>query len=88
MRLRLILLLAAAAIAVAVAATTLASRMPASSTAKPAKPTYYRDVKPILDARCGGCHYSGGIAPFALQTYAQARRARALISHAVARCCR
>ena len=83
MRLRLILLVVAAAIAVAAAATTLGSRMPASSSAKPAKPTYHRDVKPILDARCAGCHYSGGIAPFALQTYAQARRARSLIAHAV-----
>ena len=28
------------------------------------KPTYYQDVKPpILDLRCAGCHFSGGIAP-------------------------
>ena len=65
MRLRLVLLLVAAAVAVAGTATTLASRMPASSTVKPPKPTYYQDVKRILDARCAGCHYTGGIAPFA-----------------------
>jgi hypothetical protein len=29
-------------------------------------PTYYRDVQPILDKNCGGCHVAGGIAPFAL----------------------
>jgi hypothetical protein len=29
-------------------------------------PTYYRDVRPILEANCAGCHTSGGIAPFAL----------------------
>ena len=31
--------------------------------------TYYRDVKPILDARCMGCHSADGIAPFTLATY-------------------
>jgi hypothetical protein len=29
-------------------------------------PTYYRDVQPILDKNCVGCHIEGGIAPFAL----------------------
>jgi hypothetical protein len=31
-------------------------------------PTYYGDVKPILDQRCVSCHVRGGIAPFALMT--------------------
>lgn len=31
-------------------------------------PTYYQDVKPILDAQCVGCHKTGGIAPFSLET--------------------
>lgn len=31
--------------------------------------TYWRDVKPILEARCEGCHGAGGVAPFALDTY-------------------
>jgi hypothetical protein len=29
-------------------------------------PTYYRDVKPILEKNCVGCHTDGGIAPFSL----------------------
>jgi mono/diheme cytochrome c family protein len=29
-------------------------------------PTYYKDVKPILDRNCTGCHTDGGIGPFAL----------------------
>jgi Copper type II ascorbate-dependent monooxygenase, C-terminal domain len=36
-------------------------------------PTYYRDVAPILDAKCASCHRLGGIAPFSLTTAAGAR---------------
>jgi hypothetical protein len=36
-------------------------------------PTYYRDVLPILQGHCEVCHRDGGIAPFSLETYAQAR---------------
>ncbi len=31
--------------------------------------TYYKDVKPIMDAKCATCHYDGGVAPFSLTTY-------------------
>ena len=48
-----------------------------------APPTYFKDVKPILDGRCADCHMAGGIAPFSLQTYGQARRHRRQISSAV-----
>src|SRR5436305_7762844 len=37
------------------------------------KPTYYRDVAPILDAKCASCHRLGGIAPSSLTTAADAR---------------
>ncbi len=30
-------------------------------------PTYYRDVQPIIDKNCVGCHVDGGIAPFSLE---------------------
>src|SRR5436309_10372317 len=36
--------------------------------------TYYRDVLPILQARCQGCHRPGEVGPFALTTYRQAVR--------------
>ncbi|HZO89381.1 MAG TPA: redoxin domain-containing protein [Chthonomonadaceae bacterium] len=36
-------------------------------------PTYAHDVAPILQAKCEGCHRPGEVAPFSLQTYAQAR---------------
>jgi len=35
-------------------------------------PTYTGEVRPILAEHCLGCHVSGGIAPFALDTYALA----------------
>jgi hypothetical protein len=37
-----------------------------------ALPTYYADVKPILDAKCQSCHLEGGIGPFAFTTADQA----------------
>jgi hypothetical protein len=36
-------------------------------------PTYTRDIAPILRDKCVGCHRAGGLGPFALTTYAQAR---------------
>ncbi|MEZ0227711.1 MAG: redoxin domain-containing protein [Planctomycetota bacterium] len=42
--------------------------------ALPAKPTYARDVAPILNQSCVSCHRSGGIAPFALQSFDEAKK--------------
>lgn len=39
----------------------------------PSGPTYHQDVAPLLSEACSGCHVEGGIAPFALTTYAQAK---------------
>jgi mono/diheme cytochrome c family protein len=35
--------------------------------------TFYRDVLPILQAHCQGCHRAQGIAPMAFETYEQTR---------------
>jgi hypothetical protein len=43
-----------------------------SGGAEPAAVTYWGDVKPLLDGRCVACHREGGIAPFSLETYADA----------------
>jgi hypothetical protein len=48
-----------------------------------ANATYYRDVKPILDAKCVSCHAEGAIGPFALDTYAAAKEHAAAIDSAV-----
>lgn len=37
----------------------------ATSTTAATSATYYKNVKPIFDAKCGKCHTEGGIAPFA-----------------------
>ncbi|MCL6529842.1 MAG: hypothetical protein K6T70_06960 [Meiothermus ruber] len=50
--------------------------------AQPRTPTYYQDVKPILEAQCVGCHKPGGIAPFSL-TEPQDAVARAQLIAAV-----
>ena len=36
--------------------------------APPTGVTYYQDLKPIIDAKCLGCHAAGGIGPFELDT--------------------
>ena len=36
-------------------------------------PTWYKDVAPIVTRRCTGCHTSGGIAPFPLNSYESAQ---------------
>ena len=35
-------------------------------------PTYYTDVQPIIQTHCSSCHVEGGIAPFELQSGADA----------------
>lgn len=39
-----------------------------ASTSSATAPSYRRDVAPILQAKCEGCHRLGGIAPFSLET--------------------
>lgn len=47
-------------------------------------PTYHEHVKPILDARCVGCHQEGGIGPFRLDRYEDAHGYRDWIASATA----
>ncbi len=39
-----------------------------------ARPTYCKDVAPILQKNCQECHRPGQVGPFALETYEQARK--------------
>jgi hypothetical protein len=45
--------------------------------------TWYRDVKPLIDTKCVGCHQAGGIAPFALTEASQVQAMKNAIHHAV-----
>lgn len=41
--------------------------------------TYYKDVEPIVQTKCGGCHVPGGIAPFTLTSYADVKSRAKLV---------
>lgn len=51
-------------------ALTLASAVALSAATVP---TFHKDVEPILQSKCQGCHRPGEIGPMPLLTYAQAR---------------
>ena len=58
------------ALAVPLVALATAREDGASSTA----PSFARDVAPVIADKCAGCHRSGGIAPFPLETASQISR--------------
>ena len=77
-------ILFAVVVAIAAGAGVASVWQPGASGAKSAgPPTYFRDVKPILDGRCAGCHRIGAIAPFSLTSYASASSHRLEIAGAV-----
>lgn len=39
-----------------------------------AAPSYHKDVRPILQARCVNCHRKDQVGPFSLETYEQAKK--------------
>jgi hypothetical protein len=45
--------------------------------------TYYKDVAPIFNKRCVGCHVAGGIAPFSLKTYDDAMQVASILGGVV-----
>ncbi len=47
-------------------------RASTAAATRPGVPTYAHDIAPILRNKCEGCHRPGEVAPFSLQTYAQA----------------
>jgi tetratricopeptide (TPR) repeat protein len=55
-------------------------------TARAAEPaptppvTFTKDIAPIMFARCGQCHHSGGTAPFGLVRYSEVRQRATLIA--------
>ncbi|WP_224366643.1 monooxygenase [Hyalangium versicolor] len=49
----------------------------------PVPSTYHRDIAPLVQEKCGGCHVEGGIAPFPLQNYEQVFAMRGAIKASV-----
>jgi len=47
--------------------------MPPVVAAPPGTVTFHKDVEPVLQKVCQNCHVAGGIAPFSLVTYADAK---------------
>ena len=48
-----------------------------------AAPTWFRDVEPIVIAKCQGCHSKGGLGPFELGSYNQVANVRSLVRTAI-----
>lgn len=66
-----------------VTALGLACALTACDPPRP-PPTWHRDVLPIVQARCQGCHTPGGIAPFPLRGYQDASLVHVKMAAAVA----
>jgi hypothetical protein len=56
---------------------------PSTTTGAQDGPTYWRDVKQIIDANCATCHRPGDIAPFSLTNYAEASTFADILAPAV-----
>ncbi|HZV59188.1 MAG TPA: cytochrome c, partial [Candidatus Eremiobacteraceae bacterium] len=74
--------LVAATAPTAMRSTTLASDLVTTSSPQdsaPVSPTYYGEVRPILQKHCVVCHVTGGIAPMSFDTYQSTHRYALLI---------
>src|SRR5262249_40224658 len=47
--------------------------VPAMAADDPAKPTFHKDIEPILQRSCQRCHNPNSVAPMSLVTYQQVR---------------
>lgn len=59
--------------------------LPRLAVAQTSAPTYAGEIAGILDTRCAPCHRAGGLAPFSLLTYDDARRRAPQIADVTAR---
>jgi hypothetical protein len=64
-------------------AAIAASRGGETHAAAAAPPSFTRDVAPIIRDKCAGCHQTGGVAPFPLETARQVSARASLIAAAV-----
>jgi Copper type II ascorbate-dependent monooxygenase, C-terminal domain len=73
--------LAAAALALCIPLVAFAASRDAST--QTAAPSFTRDVAPIVQQKCAGCHRTGGVAPFPLESARGISRRAGLIAAAV-----
>lgn len=72
---------------IAFALSTLAALAGCSQAEGPSPaegPTYVRDIQPLLQIKCVGCHSEGGIAPFSLDGYDAVSAEKSAVRSAVA----
>src|SRR5499433_3820166 len=62
-----------AGFAIAAAVTVIPAAADSNEGAVPAKPTFTKDILPILQKSCQDCHRPGTIAPMSLLTYEESR---------------
>lgn len=65
-----------------------AGAAPTTGAAAPTAPaggvaTYHHDIRPLIEARCTGCHVDGGVGPFPLDTWEAVDKVKAAIIPAV-----
>jgi len=72
-----------ATIVVIATATIFSFAYSAPAPPPTSKPTFYKDVLPILQDHCQACHRPGGIAPMPLVTYQSTKNSGAAIKQAV-----
>jgi hypothetical protein len=75
---RRVLLAVAAFLALAIPLAALASTRGGNDA-----PSFTKDVAPVIQEKCAGCHQSGGIAPFPLETARQIESRSSLVAAAV-----
>ncbi len=76
-----IALVGALGLALAIPLAAMAASRGAESSA--AAPSFTRDVAPVIQQKCAGCHRLGGIAPFPFETARQISSRSALIAASV-----
>ena len=68
-------------------ATACTPGLPESDGCPATAPSYEDDIAPLVDARCGGCHYRGNPnSKQVLETYADLHSSVSVIEHEVYRC--